>query len=58
VHRTQKQWSSWERVLSVSTCTQELGLYHSLLCMGPARRELVFRECSDSQIQRWDYYFL
>ena len=50
--------SSWEKVLSASICTQKLGLYHSPLCTGPARGELVSREGSDSQTQRQDLQFL
>jgi hypothetical protein len=32
VHRAQEWWSSWDRVLPASMCTQELGIFHSLMC--------------------------
>jgi hypothetical protein len=44
-HRLQKQWSSWDRVLPVSICTQEVGVFLSPLCMGPAKGELISQEC-------------
>jgi hypothetical protein len=44
-HRLQKQQSSWDRVLPASICTQEVGLFHSPLCTGLARRELVSQKC-------------
>ena len=48
-HRTQKQQSSWVRVLPASICcTQKLGLFCSPLCTIPARGELISGECSDT----------
>ena len=58
-HMAQEQWNSWNRILLVTICTLELRLFHSPLCTGPTRRELVSQECwnkptagtSSSQIQ-------
>ena len=44
-HRLQKQQSSWDRVLPAPIWTQEVGLFHSPLYTGLARRELVSQEC-------------
>ena len=46
------------RILLVTLCTQELGLFHSPLCIGPARKELVSQECSHSWARRWAFHFL
>jgi hypothetical protein len=52
-HRSKKWQSSWDRALWAYICTQEVGLFHSPLCTGLARREMVFQECwhrlTDSQ---------
>ena len=40
-----------EKILGklVTICTQELRLFHSLLCMGPTRRDLFYQEGFHSQ---------
>ena len=42
--KVQEQWSCWYRVLLATICTQELGLFHSILCRDPAMGELVSQE--------------
>ena len=54
----QEWWSSWDRVLPVAICIQELGPFHSPLCTGPTRGELVSRDCSDFWAQMLDHHFL
>ena len=43
--RLQEWWSSWDKVLLASICTQEMGLFGRPLCKGSARGELVSQEC-------------
>lgn len=44
-HRSQKQQSSWYRILLAFICTQEMWLFYSPLCTGLAKGELASRKC-------------
>ena len=45
VTRLQKPKSNWDRVLGAYLCSQEVGMFCSLLCTGHAKREQVSQEC-------------